>query len=145
MNGFWRRWLAIWCVGVAMFGLVLIGGAFPATAGPALALLELLNGPEALEPGSALDFALAVLGAVSLGWALTLWAAIRAADALGPAGAPIWRLVTGSVVCWYVVDSALSVATGFALNVVPNTVLAGGFLAAIVGSGVLARARPAAA
>ena len=77
------------------------------------------------------------MGAVSMGWALTFYAAFSAAAALGAQGQPAWRAVTVAVVAWYVIDSALSVATGFALNAVPNTLLLAGYLLPVWRSGVL--------
>lgn len=138
MSRVWSNWLTLWCGAVAAFGLVLIGGASEATAGPVHLLLDLLNGSAPLITGGPLPFTLALMGAVSLGWSVTLLAGIRAAQALGPAGRPIWRLLTISVLGWYVIDSLLSVATGFALNALPNTVIVVGFLIPILRSGVLA-------
>ena len=43
MNGFWKTWLNIWCLGVGLFGLVLAGGAFAATSGPVERLLEIFD------------------------------------------------------------------------------------------------------
>lgn len=138
MSGFWKTWLNVWCLGVGLFGLVLAGGAFAATSGPVERLLDILGGrPPEVTP--TLRFALAVMGAVSMGWALTFYAAFSAAAALGPQGRPAWRAVTVAVVGWYVIDSALSFATGFALNAAPNTLLLAGFLLPVWRSGVLAR------
>ena len=41
------------------------------------------------------------------------------------------------MVSWFVIDSTLSVATGFGLNVVPNIALAGMYVVGLLGSGVL--------
>lgn len=129
MTRFWRNWLTVWCWAVGLFGVVLIGGAFEATSGPTRMLFGVLN-PDAppLVPDEPMRFSLAVLGAVTLGWSITLHAAIEAAEMLGARGEPIWRLVTLSVVVWYVVDSALSVATGYGLNVAPNTLFLATYL-----------------
>jgi hypothetical protein len=137
MPPFWRNWLNVWCGGVALFGVVLAGGAFPATSAPCEALLDLLNGAAALDMEPPLRFAMALLGAVTLGWSLTLRVAIGAADALGPRGRPVWAGLTTAVIVWYVADSALSVATGFALNAVSNTLVAALFLLPVLRSGVL--------
>lgn len=127
MTDFWRRWLAVWCLAVFGFGLLLAGGGLPATDGPVRLLLgQLAGGPIEFTP--ALRFSMAVMGPVSMGWAITMWAAIRAADMLGSRGGPIWRLVTAGAVTWFVIDSLLSVATGFALNVVPNILYIAAFL-----------------
>lgn len=62
---------------------------------------------------------------------------LRGAQLLGAAAAPVWRLLTVSVVGWYLIDGVLSAATGFPLNIVPNTLLLAGFVAPVLGSGVL--------
>lgn len=136
MRDFWRKWLWLWCAAVAGFGLVLAGAAHPVASGPVQALLDLIAG-ERFELAPQMRFALAVMGAVTIGWSITLVAAIRAALMLGDQGGPIWRLVFLSVIAWYLIDGALSVATGFALNLVPNTILLVAFLAPLVGAGVL--------
>ena len=54
MSTFWRNWLSIWCWAVGLFGVVLAGGAFAATSGPARLLLDTLNGSADIALGSAL-------------------------------------------------------------------------------------------
>ncbi len=137
MSSFWRNWLTIWCVGVSLFGVVLIGGAFPATDGPVRALLMIMNPAADIVYSETLRFALGLMGAVSLGWAGTLFAVFRAAHALGPAAAPVWRMVMFAMVGWYVIDSSISIATGFALNAASNTLLMIGLLLPLWRSGVL--------
>lgn len=137
MTRFWRNWLTVWCWAVALFGVALIGGAFETTSGPVRLLFGVLNPAEPLTLDAPMRFSLAVMGAVTLGWSLTLFAAIKAADELGARGGPIWRLTTLGVAGWYVVDSALSAATGFALNIAPNTLLAAAYLLPVLRTGVL--------
>ena len=120
MSGFWRRWMAAWRLSVAGFGLVLSGAAFEATSEP-------------------LRFSIALMGAVTLGWWLTLEAAFKAIDLLGDRATPVWRGVTVSVVGWYVIDGALSAATGYALNILPNTLLLVGYLIPVLAAGVMRR------
>jgi hypothetical protein len=140
MSAFWRRWLTGWCIAVGLFGVVLAGAAFEATSGPVRVVFDLLNGPGELDLDAHLRFSLAVLGAVSIGWAVTLLAAFRAANQLGrQLGRPIWILVTASVAGWFVIDSTLSIATGFGLNAVPNVVILAAFLLPVLRSGVLGK------
>ncbi len=138
MTMFWRNWLTIWCLAVAGFGLLLTGAAFPASDGPIRLVMAAMNPAADLTMTETLRFALALMGAVSIGWAGTLYATIRVVDRLGDAGASMWRMVVLSVVGWYVIDSSLSVATGFGLNAVSNTLFLAAFLWPVWRSGVLA-------
>lgn len=137
MSTFWRNWLLVWSVGVAVFGLVLAGGAFEATSGPVSLIYQGLQGPGDLTFDPAMRFTLAVMGCVSIGWAVTMFLMIRVAYSLGDRARPIWIGLTAGVVTWFVTDSSLSVATGFGLNVVPNAGLIVTYLVAILGSGAL--------
>lgn len=136
LSRFWQHWLYAWCAGVALFGLVLAGAAFEATSGPTRMIFTLLNG-ELADLNPPLRFSIALLGAVTFGWSLTFAAAIAAAVQLDRSARAIWRVLTASVAAWYVIDSSLSIATGFGLNAVPNTAILAGFLLPLVRSGVL--------
>ena len=142
MSRFWRTWTIGWCWAVSLFGLILAASAFEATSGPTRLLFGLLNAHAALDLDAPMRFCLGILGAVTVGWSLTLLAAVQAAHLLGDRARPIWMLVIGSLVVWYVVDSALSVATGFGLNLLPNTIFAAAFLLPIIGGGVLKSPAP---
>lgn len=139
MSIFWRNWLLVWSAGVAIFGLVLAGGAFEATSGPVNLIYQSLQGGGVLAFDRAMRFTLAVMGCVSIGWAVTMFMIIRAAFLLGDHARSIWVGLTVGVAIWFVIDSALSVATGFGLNVVSNTILIVTYLIAIVASGALKR------
>lgn len=137
MTGFWRTWTMAWSWAVAAFGLVITGVAFEATSGPVRLLFAVLNGPQPLDLNAQMRFSEAVLGAVTLGWGLTLMAATQAANLLGDRGRPVWGMITASVVVWWMVDCALSIATGYGLNALPNTIFLAAFLLPILRSGVL--------
>lgn len=127
MSNFWRTWLRVWCVAVGAFGALLAAGAFEATRGPVMLLYAILGGSQPVfDP--ALAFSVGLMGAVTIGWSVTFYAAFEAAHALGAQGARIWRLITASVLAWYVIDGAISALTGFALNIAPNTALLIGYL-----------------
>lgn len=140
MSAVWRSWLNGWCVLVVVFGLVLAGGGLEATDGVAEMLFGILGGPGDLTWTPHLRFSVALMGAVTMGWGLTFFAMFTAAHLLGDGATTVWRLVTVSVVVWFVIDSALSVATGFALNAVSNTALLVGYFIPVLVSGVLRRA-----
>lgn len=141
MSSFWRMWFTLWCASLGVFGLVLAGGGLDATSGPVRLILSLLHGGGPLNFDQPLRFSLAVLGAVSFGWAVTLYRMIGAAIDLKGAGRPFWNAITAGMISWFVIDSTLSVATGFALNVVPNIALAGMYLIGLMGSGALKQPR----
>lgn len=140
MSGFWRNWLTGWCWAVGVFGVVLLGGGFAATSGPIRLLFEILNGSAALELDAPMRFSLAVLGAVTIGWSLTLAAAIKAAHLLGDNGRPVWVLIAGGVTAWFVIDTPMSIATGYGLNAIPNLLFFAAFLLPLIRCGVLRRA-----
>lgn len=135
MPGFWRAWLIVWCIGVVAFGLVLAGGAFEATSAPVYWVLESLQGPGETAFDPTLRFALAVMGGVSFGWAATMMAVMLIAFRMGEGARPLWSALTLGVVVWFATDSALSVATGFGLNVVPNVLLLATYLVGVVAGG----------
>lgn len=139
MTGVWRVWMAVWRLSVAGFGAVLAGAAFEATSGPARMVFDLVGEALPQDMSSPLRFSIALMGAVTLGWWLTLEAVFRAMDLLGDRAAPVWRGVTLSVVGWYVIDGVLSAATGYPLNNIPNTVLLAGYLIPVLATGVMRR------
>lgn len=129
--------MILWCWTVILFGVLLVSGSFPATDGVMKLLYRVLGGldPAVLEfdvPG--MRFSIALMGAVTIGWGLTILFLLPAIHA---AGAPAWRGLTAALVIWYVVDGALSIATGFALNIVPNTMLAVTYLVPLMLNGAL--------
>lgn len=137
MTGLWKTWITLWCWGVIVFGAVLAAGAFPATDGIVRTLYGILG--SAPLPADFLDapgqrFSVALMGAVTIGWGLTILFLLPAVHA---AGAPAWRGLTAALAIWFVIDGALSAATGFALNNVPNTALAIAYLVPVLASGVL--------
>jgi hypothetical protein len=138
MTSFWKNWLTLWCLGVGVFGLALYGAVHPATTAPIGAVFELLGNPLPADPDRHLRFALSLMGAISVGWAITFYAAFRAAWALDDAASrPVWRWLALAGLAWYAIDSIASVMTGFPLNVLSNTVLAAALLIPIWASGRL--------
>jgi hypothetical protein len=137
MSLFWRIWLIVWAWSVIVFGVVIAGGAFEATSGPIRFIYESLQGPGPITFDPVLRFSLGVMGGVSIGWGVTGLMVILAAIRLGDVAQPFWAAVLVGLAAWFVVDSALSIATGFGLNVVPNILLLGGYIIAMVATGKL--------
>ncbi|WP_213269572.1 hypothetical protein [Hyphomonas sp.] len=129
--------MTLWCWAVILFGIILAAGGLPEADGAVGFLYGLLGnlGADGLRldaPG--LRFSVALMGAVTIGWGLTILFLLPAIHA---AGAPAWRGLTAALVIWYVIDGVLSVATGFALNILPNTALAIAYLVPVLASGAL--------
>ncbi len=139
MSAFWRAWLYVWSGLVTVVGLVFAGAGLEATDGLAEMALVLLGGGVTFEWTPHLRIAVGLMGAVTMGWGLSFAPLFMAAHRLGDQAAPIWRFATLAVLAWFVIDSALSVATGFWLNAVSNTGLAIGYLVPVLASGVMRR------
>lgn len=137
MTNFWRSYFILWVASIGLFGVVLAGGAFEATSAPVGFILTSLQVPGDLTFTPVLRFSLALMGAVTIGWAATLYGLVRAACTMGEAGHPMWNAITAGMVTWFVIDCSLSIATGFGLNVVPNTILAGMYFFGLRASGAL--------
>lgn len=135
MTGMWNAWMQAWCWLVIVFGIVLATAVSPATDAPVRLAMGIIGGAPIRFDDSNLRFAFSLMGALSIGWGLTVLAVARAG-----AGAMPWRGITAAVVAWYVIDSAASVATGVPFNAASNTLLLALFLGPVLGSGVL-RAR----
>lgn len=124
MSRFWQSWFSTWAAVVVIFGLVLAGGAFAATDAPAKIAFTLFGNPLPADIDAHHRFAIGLMGAVTMGWGLTYFATFKALFELEPAkAAPIWRWVLFASLVWYVIDSAISIATGFWMNAVSNTAL----------------------
>jgi len=141
LSPFWRSWFYGWCAAMVLFALLVAGGALEATDAPFRRMLDLVGGGEPIALTPALRFSTGVLGGVFLGWIVSLTFTLRIAMAMGSTGRPLWAASTLGLGAWYVVDSTLSVATGFGLNVLPNTLALALFLIGLFCSGVL-RSKP---
>jgi hypothetical protein len=131
-------WMTVWCTAIGLFGLIIIGGGFEATSGPIRMFFNLLDGPGELDLNPHMRFTLAVLGAVTIGWSLTLMVAIQAAHQLEQqTKRSIWIGIVASIIVWYVVDSSLSIATGFWHNAISNTIISATFLIPVIRYGLL--------
>lgn len=130
---FWWRWLLAATLIVIVVGFCFV--LLPAFTRHAFGLLFFGSGSALDEwPAAAVgyvNFAHGLLGALMIGWGVSL-----AFVALGPlrAGhAQAWRTFAVSLSIWFVVDSGLSLWTGFWQNVVLNTVFVLLFLPALAG------------
>lgn len=136
MNGFWRSWLQVWCWLTLGVGVMFALGAAPAADGGVRLFYDVIYWPaDGQSPfGEEVRLTAALLGAVMIGWAITIFGLIAAAEQVG---ASAWRTLTLGVVAWWAIDSAISVALGAPVNAASNTLFLAGYLAPVLASGVL--------
>lgn len=138
MTGFWKAWMRAWRLAVLALGAAFAAAAFPATDAITRlyydAIYWPLDGQSAFDDG--MRFTIAVLGAVTIGWGITILALVQAAERLGAA---VWRALTFALCAWFVIDSALSIAAGVPVNAIANAAFLATYLAPVLGAGVLRR------
>lgn len=137
MTSFWKTSIKVWCCGIILFGAVLAAGGLPATDGAVRFLYGILSSgplPDGFLDAPGIRFSVALTGAVTIGWGLTI---LLLLPAIHQAGAPAWRRLTAALVIWFVIDGALSAATGVPLNNLPNIALMAGYLAPLLASGAM--------
>ena len=142
---FWQRWLTLWSIGIVVFGLILYGVGYPATTSLAGSIFAALGNPLPDGPDRYLRFTTSLMGAVTAGWGLTLYAAFRALWAAdSDPTTSTWRRLTLAMIVWFVIDSGASIANGFALNAGSNVVLMIAYLVPVLASRVMFPPAPAA-
>lgn len=146
MNGFWRTWLQTWCWVTLGVGVMFAAGAVSAADGGVRLFYDVIYWP--IDGQStfteSVRLTAALLGAVMIGWAITIFGLIAAAEQVGPRA---WRTLSFGMLAWWSIDSAISVALGAPVNALSNTLFLAGYLAPVLASGVLelggtARVRP---
>ena len=139
LSSFWKNWLYLCAAFGILFGLILAAAAIHALSAPTEGLMALMNQSEPVELSRPMRFSLALMGCVTVAWGATMAVLFTACDGLGPAARPYWRASVAILLIWFVADSSFSIATGFALNAVSNTLFVVAFLIPILASGVLTR------
>ncbi len=143
MTGLWKTWMTVWWWTMLAAAVVFLLAALPGLDGPVLAFYDVIHWPfdgqsgfaEATRPTAA------ILGAVFIGWMLTVRLVMDLAEKAEPAAAArLWRNLTGVMLVWYGVDSAASFVTGVPVNAVSNTAILATYLIPLLGSGVMAGA-----
>ena len=137
MTGLWKTWMTLWCWGIILFGVGFTLAAFPATGGFTEFFYGIISnfksGPDVLGDND-MRFTNSLIGAITIGWGLTIIGLVKSADTVG---APAWRALTLATSVWYVVDGIVSIATGYPLNALSNTFLYATYLIPVLASGVL--------
>lgn len=137
MTGIWKTWMTIWAWGVVAFGVLLAAAAFPGVDRPAQTLLTLFGSlPDGgvILSDRAMRFGVGLMGAVTIGWGLTIAFLLPVISAAGARG---WRALTLALIIWYVIDGIISITTGFGVNAVSNTALAIAYFIPLMASGAL--------
>jgi hypothetical protein len=133
MMMFWRKWLMVVSGLVVVMGVVFailaLTPIFPLLAG----LLDPIFWPDAAaDPGTVRfqRFAFGVSGGVTAGWGVLIYALARWAFA----GAErwVWNALMASSLTWFVLDSAVSAASGAIFNVAFNAVFVALFLLPLI-------------
>ena len=119
---FWWRCLVAASIGVVLFGLILV--LFPTLTLQGFSMLVYANveqlGQNTPAAVSYIKLVHAVLGAVMVGWGsailYVLFCTFRENLGIG------WKTITGSVLAWFIPDTAYSLLSGFWQNAVLNVV-----------------------
>jgi hypothetical protein len=117
-NLFWRRWLIVVMGGVMLYGLCLI--LFPQTMHHFFNIL-FFGSSESIEhtDPEVITLVYGVLGAVLIGWMVTLLATLL----LIPATHQhiTWQILALAIGVWFVTDTGFSLYTGFVAHALFNT------------------------
>jgi len=121
---FHKFWLIITAIVVGSFGPVFFLGTMAATSEPARWTLDLLSWP--LDGVQSYDFPTlrflsALTGGFLLGWGVMIWCLRAWVYTIAPEA--VRRVVLTSVLAWFVLDSAGSIASGNASNALFNIVV----------------------
>jgi len=136
MSKFWKLWIDVWCVGIMVFGLILAAAGFEGFEGGARMLLNELNPQHQPVFNPVERFAIGVMGAVTLGWGLTLFYFFRAAYASN-IGNKMYRELFIILVIWNLLDGYISHSTGYGLNIASNLIITLGLLFPLLWNGKL--------
>ena len=123
-TAFHQFWLKITAIVVGSFGPAFALGAMQSTSAPARMTLDLLGWR--LDHPSNFDavdtrFLSAVTGGFLLGWGVMIWCLSTWVYPLAPE--PVRRTVLASVLAWFCLDSAGSIASGNPSNAAFNVVV----------------------
>ena len=127
MSNFWRSWLDLWCYAIVVIGLALSGADFECYETFTDTLFRTLNLNAAPSFNNVERFSIGLMGAITVGWGLTLLYYIRMAHNNNE-GNRVWRQLAFVVIVWYALDGYISYRTTFTLNIASNTVFALGLL-----------------
>lgn len=123
VNLFWWRLLVVITIGVALFGLgfIVLQDVMQGLFNWMFFSTSRLNESFSPEAVGYLKFTFGVLGAVMVGWMVVILRLLLGGFRRGEREA--WDTIALSIVIWYVVDTAFSLAMGYPANAVFNTLV----------------------
>lgn len=132
------KWLTLTAWVIILFGALICLGGFAATLLPVDILYQVFHPSDGQAVWSEhMRFSTGLLGAVTFGWGLTLLSIVKATPELKREIArSLWTSITCGLGVWYVVDSTISVANGYRVNAVSNTIIMALYMFAIRQSGI---------
>ncbi|BET25020.1 hypothetical protein EV673_2913 [Limnobacter thiooxidans] len=118
---FWINWLSFAAVFTMLFGLLMVVLPGLTLQGFGLMIFKNANQFGTFDPSATayIELAHAVMGAVLFGWGALIFMVVRKLMSRGIKEA--WGMVAGSVLLWYLPDTAFSLVSGFWQNAVLNT------------------------
>jgi hypothetical protein len=121
---FHKSYLKFTAFGIASFGPVFFLGSMLTTSAPAAWTMDFLGWP--LDGVQNYDapttrFLSALTGGFLMGWGTLVWCLQRWVYDLAPE--PVRKSVVAGVLCWFVFDSAGSIASGNPSNAIFNTII----------------------
>ena len=119
-----KKWLKVTAVVVGSFGPVFALGSVAATSEPARLTLDILSWPlDGATTYASPDtrFLSAVTGGFLLGWGVLIWR--LSSDIYDAAPEAVRRTVLASLLSWFVLDSAGSIASGNVSNALFNVLV----------------------
>lgn len=137
-RNFWEQWLHAWIWLTIGFGALFCGAAMPGLDAGVALFYNIVSGGTFEASGfdaPGMRISVSLVGAVVLGWGLCLLAVYRASGT----DLAVWRGLARATMAWYVIDSALSIITGFPLNALSNTLFIALFLVPALKLGFFSR------
>jgi hypothetical protein len=123
-HNFHRFWLKVTAIIIGSFGPVFFLGSMAATLEPARLSLDILSWPiDGATTYASPDtrFLSALTGGFLLGWGALIWCLSSRVHDLAPE--PVRKAVLTSILAWFVLDSAGSIASGNPSNALFNIIV----------------------
>jgi hypothetical protein len=123
-RAFHRFWMKVTAIIVGSFGPVFFFGAMAPTSAPARLTLDLLGWrliPPSTFEAADMRFLSALTGGFLLGWGVMIWCLSSWVHPM--ASEPVRRTVVASLLAWFCLDSAGSIASGAPSNAAFNVLV----------------------